>query len=77
MAATAARRPVAGGVRTATTQGPDCAQNGSLATGVITSSTAEDCLYLNVYTPKTVGHRPLPVMVWIHGDAFTGGAGTL
>jgi para-nitrobenzyl esterase len=65
------------GVRTATTPGPDCAQNGSLATGVITSSTAEDCLYLNVYTPKTAGHRPLPVMVWIHGGAFTGGAGSI
>src|SRR6202012_5724923 len=59
------------GVRTATTQGPDCAQTGSLATGVITSSTGEACLYLNVYTPKAAGRRPLPVMVWIHGGAFT------
>src|SRR5215471_4973622 len=31
--------------------GPACAQTGSIATGVITTSTSEDCLYLNVYTP--------------------------
>lgn len=35
--------------------------------------TTEDCLYLNVYTPKTEG--PHPVMVWIHGGAFIFGSG--
>jgi para-nitrobenzyl esterase len=37
---------------------------------------AEDCLYLNVYTPA--GAKPgdkLPVMFWIHGGSFTGGSG--
>ena len=65
------------GVRDATKPGSTCAQFGSIATGVLTTSTAEDCLYLNVYTPKTARHRPLPVMVWIHGGAFTGGAGSI
>jgi len=37
------------------------------------ASTSEDCLYLNVYTPKTAG--PHPVMVWIHGGAFYLGLG--
>ncbi|XP_049825070.1 juvenile hormone esterase-like [Aethina tumida] len=34
----------------------------------------EDCLYLNVFTPKLDGN--LPVMVWIYGGAFINGAGT-
>ncbi|WP_218951882.1 carboxylesterase/lipase family protein [Amycolatopsis anabasis] len=30
--------------------------------------TDEDCLYLNVTTPRSAGHgRPKPVMVWLHG----------
>jgi para-nitrobenzyl esterase len=56
-----------------------CAQNGSPATGVITTSTTENCLFLNIYTPRLPGQarRALPVMVWIHGGGFTGGAGSL
>ena len=47
------------GIRSATSPGSNCAQTGSLASGVITTSTAEDCLYLNVYTPKAArGHLP-------------------
>lgn len=39
----------------------------------------EDCLYLNVYRPKGNfnGNRRVPVMVWIHGGAFTYGGGEL
>jgi para-nitrobenzyl esterase len=37
---------------------------------------SEDCLFLNVWTPaKSAGER-LPVMVWIHGGAFTCGSGS-
>jgi len=35
---------------------------------------SEDCLYLNVWTPGLDGARP--VMVWIHGGAFTIGSGS-
>ncbi|XP_049825184.1 venom carboxylesterase-6-like isoform X25 [Aethina tumida] len=35
---------------------------------------AEDCLYVNVYSPNLTGN--LPVMVWIYGGTFVSGAGT-
>ena len=37
---------------------------------------SEDCLYLNVWAPGGKRHN-LPVMVWIHGGAFTGGSGAV
>ena len=65
------------GIRAARKPGHDCAQTGSLDTGVPTTSDFENCLYLNVYTPRKGTSRPLPVMVWIHGGGFTGGAGSI
>ncbi|NJN53013.1 MAG: carboxylesterase family protein, partial [Gammaproteobacteria bacterium] len=35
-------------------------------------ATAEDCLFVNVWTPDVKGR--LPVLVWIHGGAFRVGA---
>lgn len=54
--------------RDATRFGSNCPQAGG-AFG--SASTNEDCLFLNVYTPR--GDGPFPVMVWIHGGAFTSG----
>jgi para-nitrobenzyl esterase len=55
--------------RDATQFASHCAQNAS-PFGV--ASLSEDCLYLNVYTPKD-GRDDHPVMVWIHGGALVVG----
>jgi para-nitrobenzyl esterase len=39
------------------------------------SPTSEDCLYLNVWTTAAAGAKQ-PVMVWIHGGAWTRGSGS-
>jgi len=36
----------------------------------------EDCLYLNIWRPRSDADK-LPVMVWIHGGSFLTGAGSL
>lgn len=46
-----------------------------LIDGLEVGLTNEDCLFLNVYTPGCdAGRRP--VLVWIHGGAFTIGSGS-
>ena len=59
------------GVRDATQFGPHCPQS---ASPFGEASTSEDCLYLNVFTPRRRlrGSR-FPVMVWIHGGALVTG----
>jgi len=47
----------------------------ALSAMVIDDPQSEDCLYLNVWTPAADNKRR-PVMVWIHGGAFTIGAGS-
>jgi para-nitrobenzyl esterase len=64
------------GVRSADAFGPQCVQTPYAAGSVYTMEPArqsEDCLYLNVWTTAKSGDRQ-PVMVWIHGGAWTRGA---
>ncbi|GAB19462.1 putative carboxylesterase [Gordonia effusa NBRC 100432] len=67
------------GIRAATTEGPSCWQsaypepiNGWFGK-VTASQLGGECLNVNVWTPD-VGATDLPVMVWIHGGAFTRGS---
>ncbi|WP_242908995.1 carboxylesterase/lipase family protein [Actinomadura terrae] len=62
------------GVRDATRPGNRCAQAKGL---VDEASDHEDCLFLNVTTPRATGKRKLPVMVWLHGNGFISGAASL
>jgi para-nitrobenzyl esterase len=69
------------GVRDATQFGPSSPQWGQLpafARRLIAAGPgglSQDCLYLNVWTPACDSARR-PVMVWIHGGAFTLGSGS-
>src|SRR6202167_1325544 len=52
--------------------GPACPQAGSTAP----LPQSEDCLFLNVYVPRTATpHSKLPVFFWIHGGALVTGTG--
>jgi para-nitrobenzyl esterase len=54
---------------------PVCPQTPSALPGMAVGAQDEDCLYLNVYTPRAdAGRRP--VFFWIHGGGFTAGAGS-
>jgi para-nitrobenzyl esterase len=69
------------GTLDATTYGRHCAQNHVFEDMVFQDSAtsadagSEDCLYLNVYVPASrTAKAKLPVMFWIHGGGYSGGA---
>jgi len=68
------------GVVDAVAFGPICPQlPGALETMVsVVEEMNEDCHFLNVYVPSgTTPKMNLPVLVWIHGGAYTNGSGSL
>ena len=66
-------------VRPAVDAAPSCPQKRglSLEGGGDPGRLDEDCLYLNVFTPRAQAGAALPVMVWLHGGALIFGGGGL
>lgn len=62
------------GQRNATAYGDICVQD---VTPTSTFSMSEDCLFLNVAAPASSSSPLLPVLVWIHGGAYTSGSSNL
>ena len=69
-------RPAWSDVRDATKRGPACPQGPDPITGMKPAQN-EDCLALNVWTPKLDVAAKAPVMVFIHGGSFTSGSGNM
>ncbi|MEK3785756.1 carboxylesterase/lipase family protein [Paenibacillus sp. FSL K6-1230] len=76
------------GIRDAAQFGPVCPQPGKSSEGIFGSRAeqpdpAEDCLYLNIWSPAlateatAVSSVGKPVMVWIHGGSFVTGSGSM
>ena len=66
------------GVKSADTFGAQCMQQPYPAGSPYATApppTSEDCLYLNVWSAAAAGDKR-PVMVWIHGGAWTRGSGS-
>jgi len=65
------------GIRKETKFGPECIQLEVMVTGKLVGE--ENCLYLNVFTPK-IEKSPsklLPVMVFVHGGLFMAGSANM
>ena len=75
-----APQPVAqwAGTRAAGEYAPRCTQGGPPGgpNAAAAPPTSEDCLYLNVWTSAKSASDRRPVMVWIYGGGFFGGAGS-
>lgn len=64
------------GVRDAGKFCADCPQAGWPRGSGISASSAENCLFLNIWKPASANEKSkLPVMIWIHGGGFVGGSG--
>ncbi|HSW58787.1 MAG TPA: carboxylesterase/lipase family protein [Dehalococcoidales bacterium] len=68
------------GIRSARHFGPIAPQNPMVFEGLMGAQEpepqSEDCLFLNIYTPG-LDDKKRPVMVWIHGGAFSLGSGSM
>ncbi|KAF8170425.1 Alpha/Beta hydrolase protein [Pholiota molesta] len=72
---TAPAAPIRAG---ASSPAPRSLETNSLAPAVGATGPSEDCLFLNVYVPGSLGSKAnLPVVVWIHGGGYIEGNATM
>lgn len=67
------------GTRKADAYAASCMQKPGIpvSAGGTAGALSEDCLYLNVWTPRSGEGGKRPVMVWIHGGALVYGSGNV
>lgn len=63
------------GVRQTVDWGPASPQASANGTAGLDKSMSEDCLVLNVWTPRVNDRARRPVMVWLHGGGFSTSSG--
>lgn len=75
-----------GGPHPATSYKSICLQDSNTSSGVFwtlvsefqnTDPQSEDCLYLNIWAPRTLAvmEKKVPVLIWVFGGAFAEGGG--
>ncbi|CAL4098290.1 unnamed protein product, partial [Meganyctiphanes norvegica] len=47
------------------------------AVSPLLANQSEDCLYLNIYAPQNDESSSMAVIVWVHGESFSWGAGSI
>ena len=62
------------GVKQTTAFAPACVQGMMMGPGRGGPAPSEDCLYLNIWSPAKSPNEKVPVLVWIYGGGFAGGA---
>jgi para-nitrobenzyl esterase len=65
------------GTRHADSFAPACMQEGVSMPGEAPPAVSEDCLYLNIWAPKTNARSPLPIIVWIYGGGYRNGSAAM
>ncbi len=64
-------------IRNADALAPACMQTGVSMPGETPPTMSEDCLYLNVWTPRHPAGTKLPVMVFIYGGGWQNGSAAM
>jgi para-nitrobenzyl esterase len=65
------------GTRRADAFAPACVQDGVSMPGETPPAVSEDCLYLNLWTPRKSAKERLPVIVWIYGGGYINGSASM